>query len=509
MNSNNPVPGPARWTFTRRDSLSLRDVADVLFRKKLWITLSLLVVLGSVAAFVVLSPPRYRSEMMFLVKNDRPETGLTATNTVTFLSRELQESQMGTEVQLLTSDELLSAVLIKTGLVEEGSSGAAKEKALRKLRKELRVTPGMKSNMISVGVTSSSPARAASLLETLASLYLEKHLEIHKATGSLLFFRDETARATAEVEQAQNALAQFDQSHDTILLDQQKAQKVKALADTETAYREAGAAQKDAQARNDVLEKQLGDTAPRIITQLRTLPNQDAAERLNTMLAELRNKRTELLTKFHPSDRMVVEVEQQIAQTSEALEQTRRDVSKEEATDVNPIRQTLQAELLQSRNRLAGLSGRAGALRFQTLQAQKELDRMSQVTGQHDDLTRALKEAESHYQALSTQFEQAKLAEQMDRQRMANVAVAESPTRSGVAEPKIDTDVVVGTMLGLVTLLGIALFGGMRRRAAFTPWELEGLTGSPVLGAIPLEERKALAPPARHALEAHDAGRAH
>jgi uncharacterized protein involved in exopolysaccharide biosynthesis len=490
------------WTITRRDALSLRDLADVLFRKKLWLAAGLLLVLASAAAFVALSPPRYRSDMLFLVKNDRPDTGLTSNNTVTFVSRELQESQMGTEVQLLTSDELLSSVLVKLGTVKDPSNGPAMERALRKLRKELRVTPGLKSTMISVSVTADSAAGATSLLNTLASSYLEKHLAIHKVAGGLEFFRGETARTSEELESAQNTLAQFDESHNTVQLDQQKTQKVKNLADLETAYSEAIAAQKDSQSRSDALQTQLSAAAPRITTQSRTVPNQYSAERLNTMLVELNNKRTELLTKFQPTDRMVQEVDQQIAQTSSALEETRREVSKEEATDVNPLRQTLQADLLQSDNRRAGLSGRAAALRIQILQARTQLDGMSKVTGQHDDLIRAVKDAETHYQALSTQFEQAKLDEQMDRERMANMAVAEAPTQTNVPEPRIDINMIAAATLGVLLVIGMVLMSGMRRSQVFTPWELEGLIGAPVLGAIPLAARKTLPPPAGLALTA-------
>ena len=43
-------------------------------------------------------------------------------------------------------------------------------------------------------------------------------------------------------------------------------------------------------------------------------------ERLNTMLAELKNHETEMLAKYRPDDRMVLEVRQQIAQTESRLE---------------------------------------------------------------------------------------------------------------------------------------------------------------------------------------------
>lgn len=492
MNSESMLPDRPRWTYPRRDSLSLRDVADTLFRKKLWIVLGLVTVLGSASTFVLLSPREYRSEMLFLLKSSRPETGLAVNNTVTFMSRELAESQMATEVQLLTSNELLSGVLLKAGLVPEGASGKVMDRALANLRKNLRVTPGVKSDIISVEVKSDSTAHAASLLEILSSLYLAKHLSMNNVSGGLPFFREESARASSDLQRAQAQLADFEQKYSTILLDQQKAQRVKSLADMQSAYDETNAAEQDAQARTDVLEQQVKDTAPRIATQSRTLPNQYSSERLNTMLVELRNKRTDLLVKFQPTDRLVQEVDQQISQTLAALEQVRGDVTKEEATDLNPVRQTLQADLLQSRNRLAGLTGRAGALRIQMVVAQKDLNRMSELTGRHDDLVRAVKQAESYYQTLSTQFEQAKLTQHMDSQRMTNVAVAEAPTRIAVAEPRIGTNVVAATLLGVVLVFGIALLGGMRRTRVFTPWELEGVAGVRVLGAVPMVRTRAL-----------------
>ena len=49
--------------------------------------------------------------------------------------------------------------------------------------------------------------------------------------------------------------------------------------------------------------RQLKSLPNRQMTQVRTLPNDYSVERLNTMLAELQNQRTSLLTKFTPNDR--------------------------------------------------------------------------------------------------------------------------------------------------------------------------------------------------------------
>lgn len=487
MNSTSMTPVPYTSIYVRRESLSMADVADVLFRKKWRITAGLLLVAFAAAAFVILSPRQYRSEMLLLVKNDRPDPA-SSNSGAFYVGREVVEAQMATEVELLTSDQLLSAVIRKEGLASSNPGDpAAMDRALRKLRKKLRVLPAVKSNVISVEYSADSPQHAAAVLNTLAAVYLDRHLEIHRVAGSLDFFQGESARAASELDAAQKALDDFEEKNNTVMLEQQKSQKVKSLADLQAGLRDAEASAKEAGARNQVLESQLAGMAARVTTQSRALPNQYSMERLNTMLAELRNKRTELLTKFQPNDRMVKEVDQQIAQTTAALEDTRGTVAKEEASDINPVRQSTESELLQSRNRLAGTMARAAAVSAQIAAVRQDLDRMARITGQHEDLTRAVKDAESRYQTLATQMEQARLNEQMDKQRMANIVVAEEPTRPGVGEARIDANVISATVLGLIAVLGAAFAGGMRRKQVYTAWELEGVTGAPVLGSIPFE----------------------
>src|SRR5438132_14352802 len=92
------------------------------------------------------------------------------------------------------------------------------------------------------------------------------------------------------------------------------------------------------------IEQQLAAMPKRIVTQSRQLPNQYSAERLNTMMVELQTRRAQLLTKFKPDDRLVQEVDEQIRITREALDKAERKTAVEEATDLNPLRQTLETE---------------------------------------------------------------------------------------------------------------------------------------------------------------------
>src|SRR5277367_6323939 len=149
---------------------------------------------------------------------------------------------------------------------------------------------------------------------------------------------------------------------------------IRKVIDQQSALREAQANSIDTQKRISALRSQLTDESPRITTQTRKIPNQYSVERLNTLIAELQNKRTDLLTKFKPTDRTIREVDQQIADTRAALENAQKLNSYEEATDVNPLRQNIELELSHAEAAGDGLRARVSELRSQTQQYRGELE---------------------------------------------------------------------------------------------------------------------------------------
>ena len=93
--------------------------------------------------------------------------------------------------------------------------------------------------------------------------------------------------------------------------------------------------------RAKVADIHMASVPKRVPTQRRNVPNQYSVERLHTLLVELNNKRTEALTKFRADDRLVVELDQQITDTTAAMERAQGISANEESTDVNPAWQAL------------------------------------------------------------------------------------------------------------------------------------------------------------------------
>src|SRR5216684_3498122 len=442
------------------NSISLRDGAGAMFRRKALVLLTFLtVVLGS-AVVTLLLPNKYESRMKILVKNQRVDVAITpeATAGAPPVESEVSESQINSEIELLTSRDLLTQVVTECGLAkfETGWFGQPAPEAVRvetaaaRLAKDLGIAPVKKANIISVSYSTNSPELAAAALKKLGDLYFEKHLKLHHPTGASDFFKDQADEYESQLKQAENRLADFQQNNNLVVLSQQKDLTLQKTADAKSKLLESEAAYNEATNRIKRVEQQLASTSRRVTTQSRTLPNQYSAERLNTMMVELQNRRTQLLTKFRPEDRLVREVDEQIRTTSEALAKAEQKTAVEENTD----------------------------------------------------LKREVKEAEDNYQLYAKKREEARSADELDRQKITNVSIAEAATVAQIpSSPNRGLNLVLGVFLAAFLSLGSVFSAEMLSDAIHTPRQLEALTGAQVLATVPENSRRMIMRNSREPIE--------
>jgi len=183
---------------------SAREVLAIGFRHRLLAVMSFLGVLA-VSLIVAPSLPIYRANMKILVRHERVDPVFSADETPRQSGGEITEEELNSEAELLKTEDLLRDVVLASGLFrpagEALSSDPRRQQALayavRGLQGTLKVTPITKSDLIEVKYESSSPQLAANVLNTLARLYLEKHLEVHRTPGQYKFFQQE-ARVQVE-----------------------------------------------------------------------------------------------------------------------------------------------------------------------------------------------------------------------------------------------------------------------------------------------------------------------
>jgi polysaccharide biosynthesis protein PslE len=180
----------------------------------------------------------------------------------------------------------------------------------------------------------------------------------------------------------------------------------------------------------------------------------------------------------------VKEVDQQIANTQTALTQAQALTSTEEATDVNPLRQAVERELATAEVSAETAQTKHDVVARQIEQQRRAMAQLDSSTTEHDNLEREVKRLEQNYNLYSARREEARISDAMDKQRIANVVVAEAPVVPSLPKPKLSGGLAGVFLLGCAVILATTFAAGGNHQTFETAWELEAFTVMPVLATL-------------------------
>ena len=468
----------------------VRKAADALFRNWRWA----LALWGSativVFVYAVITPREYESEMTFLVNNNRTDSMLGQDgNGAAPRPGDISDQQMATEVQILSSRELASHALSAAGF--KGGTEIERQRALSRLQKNLQVAPVLKANMIRARYSAVDPSEAEGVLKALASAYRDQHIQLHGTPEQMGFFDQQSVEAEKKLKDADNKLLVFQQDAGVVSATEQKQLLLTREIELQVTLHQAEAELRETSNRIESIKPRLAAMSQRIATQTRRMPNQYSVERLNTMLAELENRRTELLSKYRSGERVVTQVDQQIADTKKALQSAEGSAATEEVSDVNPLRQALEAELARLEATESGLAGRIQAMRKQDASYRGQLAKLETLVPVEQEYQRDEKVAENNYLMYAKKREEARISQRMDEQKIANVVLVGSPSYPALPKPRTITLLVVYLLSLAVGALTVAFISRLKQTVE-TPWALEEVAAVPVLGTVPVHSLASL-----------------
>jgi hypothetical protein len=138
-------------------------------------------------------------------------------------------------------------------------------------------------------------------------------------------------------------------------------------------------------------------------------------------------KRTELLTKYQPTYPLVQEVDKQLNDTRLALAKEESSPVKEEVTDQNPTYAWMNGELAKAKADMAGFQARETALTTIIGTYGDQARKLEQQGILQSDLTRQQKADEANYLLYTQKKEEARIEDALDRTRLLNVSVVQTP----------------------------------------------------------------------------------
>ena len=325
--------------------------------------------------------------------------------------------------------------------------------AVHDLQAALKVELVPKTSLISVTYDAANPQQAAEVLNTLVSLYLEKHMAVHQPVGTFEFFQKQTQQYAQGLAQAESHLVEFSRTQGVVSPEQQKVATLQKLSEFQAELKQTQASISETVKRIENLETQSRILPSRMTTAVRMSDNPQLMGQLKSTLLSLELKRTELLEKFEPTYRLVQEVDTQIAQTRAAIEAAEKSQLREETTDRNPIYEWVGSELAKARSELAAGQARAEALSRSVRSYEVQASNLDQKEVVQQGLLRDEKAQEANYLLYQRKQEEARISNALDRSRIVNVAVAEQ-----VAVPAVPSRSRLSTLLaGLLAAIAASM----------------------------------------------------
>jgi uncharacterized protein involved in exopolysaccharide biosynthesis len=432
-------------------------IAAALKRRWRVLVVSFLALSAGVVAAVLTAAPLYEGKLKILVKRDRADAVVSAIPEQAALrrDREISETEVTSQVELIKSDELLTRVAAEAGLARRvveaqpnRSEAEALEIAATTLAKTLRVAPVRRTWIIDVRYKGEDRRLTQDVLDTLVRLYLEKHLALQRPAGTHQFFAEQAAGARVELDAVRERLAAFSAQYQVVAAGTEKQATLQKLSEFDAMRAQSAAQLAETTSRLEAVTQQLEDVPQDRTSAVTT--DATVISDVSSRIVTLEMKRAELLQKFVPAYRGVREIEVQLAEARTALGSAERTPVREETVADNPTRQWLETERARALSDRAGVSARVRALSGTVGQYRSQAQRLEIRDAEQQDLARELRAAEANFLLYTQKQEEARISDELDRTRIANVVVADGPAVT--VEPEREPGLAF-----LPLLLGIAL----------------------------------------------------
>ena len=470
-----------------------RDLAATLFRRPRLVAGSFGLLLLGAMLFVVFSA-RYESHFKVLLRRGRfdPVASSQPASALDFTHPDITEEELNSEVELLRDEDLLKQVAEMAGLVAAGTPDSERpieiEHAVRKLGRRLQVEALKKSNLIEVSYKDTSPERASRILVSLSNLYVQRHMNLQRPPGEIQFFSQQTAESEKRLHRSEADLVHYTRVRGVASAGLERDIALQKLGEADAASRQIDLDSAETERRIASLREQIKSFPSRSVTLKRWADNPQVLEKMKTHLLELQLKRTELLTRFEPSYRLVQEVDREIAETRASIEAEALTPIRDETTDKDPNYEWARMEMERAVVQWDGLRARQSNASTQVISLRKFAQQMQSESIDQQDLVRTAKADEDNYLLYLRKSEEARIADALDEHRILNVAIVSPPGIPALPNHSLLLYFCLAFGLAIAFSIGVAFTTEYFDPTIRTPDEAYNVLEVPVLAWLPAPE---------------------
>lgn len=483
--------------------LTLRDMVRPLFRHRIPVIVTFCsIFLASILMAFFWAKHFYVASMQIVVGRERLDPTVTPQPTA-FLqdgNRVVTTDDVTSEITILQGSDMLREVALSCNLMQERTSfwdrydtrppevkkAAALELEKNSLAGSLKVEAQKTSHVIEVRYGSTaSPSSTACVLQTLGKLYLEKHLRLQRPAGALDFFSQETDKYHQALAKSEMDLVNFSKAEGVVAPDLVRASLSQEVVTAQSNLYSARQAIAADQQRIENIKSQMSQTPARSSTTKASISANLLLDQLNSTLLAAQLKRTQLLMKYEASYPLVKEVDEEIAQTKEAITNAEQTRYVDETTDRDPTFEYLRQDQAKTEADLAAEQAKASAITDSIRDIQQKLVDLDVKAVQQAALVREAKANEGNYLLYLTKREQERTSDALDSKRIANVTIAVPASVPVLPAHSPSSIVFSGFWLALFAAIAVGYVVELADPSLRTPGEVEELLNVPILAAVP------------------------
>ena len=232
-------------------------------------------------------------------------------------------------------------------------------------------------------------------------------------------------------------------------------------------------------------EAQLQKTPERVTTQQSANAANLLMQNLQASLLASQLKRTQLAVKYDASFPLVREADEEIAKTQAAIEDAKKMNYGNETTDLNPTHQLLLQDIAKTKLDLATQRASAAATRKSIDSLRQQMVDWDGKSVKQAELLREQKANEANYLLYLGKREQERTSDALDKNQIADVAIAVPPVPSSL--PAFNPFLVSmgGLLFAILAAIAAAFVADWMDPSFRTPAEIISTLQIPVLASVP------------------------
>jgi uncharacterized protein involved in exopolysaccharide biosynthesis len=492
---------------------SLRDLLHILFKWKNRILFFFILMVFTSVALTILIKPVYEATSQLLVKIGRENLYLPAVPRSNQLAVNVgvdREEHINSEIQILKSRTLAEEVLTVMGPAviwdltgdmaiaflddfprKANATPVPMDKAIEAFRESLSVDRVRKSNVIQVGFKNKDPKLAADIVNKLCDHYLERHLSIHHNSQSLRFFQSQSDLLDATLKTTENKLRRFKKRYDISSLDEERSLLLGKSNELQMSLNQTVSLQAETEIRIQQLHRQLNSTPQTILQKKEVEHHPLIISNLQSKLVDLEIKKRDLLTKYADKSRFVINIEDEIRIVKNRLAAQESKRFGKSIYGLNPNYQRVQDSLLHYQAEQEALMVRKKTQSSQMEAYRAKIENMNKIEAELDRLQQKLVVDRQNYQLYLAKFEESRIADAMDQEKMVSVNLVESAMSPvNPLFPNIKLNLFLAVFVGAFGGLSIAFLSEYFDDSFEHTEDMEQFLDTPVLGAVAYKKKQ-------------------